>query len=54
MPKKKADSKKDNRVKTAMFLDPKQITALKELQQRTGAPMSESIRRAIDAYLEKQ
>lgn len=50
MAKKK--EQKENRVKTALFLDPRQIMALKALQQAVGVPVSESIRRAIDMYLE--
>lgn len=50
MAKKK--EQKENRVKTALFLEPRQIVALKALQQAVGVPVSESIRRAIDMYLE--
>jgi len=31
-----------------------QIEALQKLQEQTGCPVAESIRRAIDAYLAKQ
>jgi hypothetical protein len=30
-----------------------QIAALQKLQEQTGCPVAESIRRAIDAYLER-
>jgi hypothetical protein len=31
-----------------------QIAALQKLQEQTGCPVAESIRRAIDAYLARQ
>jgi hypothetical protein len=37
-----------------MMLEPVQVEALREIERRTGAPMSEQIRRAIDAYLRSQ
>jgi hypothetical protein len=37
-----------------LMLEPKQIEALREIERRTGAPASEQIRRAIDAYLQTQ
>lgn len=52
MAEKKSKKKDGGRIKTALFLDPKQIEALKSLQDAVGVPMSVSIRRAIDMYLE--
>lgn len=37
-----------------MMLEPKQVDVLREIERRTGARMSEQIRRAIDAYLRSQ
>ena len=45
------DKNKQTKVKTALFLEPRQIAALKAIQQEVGVPMSESVRRAIDKYL---
>lgn len=46
--------KEENKVKTALFLDPNQIAALKNLQQDfPGINMSEHIRRAVSLYLEQ-
>ncbi|MGC1415568.1 MAG: hypothetical protein WA817_09820 [Candidatus Acidiferrum sp.] len=46
--------KEENRVKTALFLNPSQVSALKGLQQSfPGINMSEHIRRAVDLYLEQ-
>jgi hypothetical protein len=43
-----------NKVKTALFLTPTQVKALKDLQLSfPGINMSEHIRRAIDLYLEQ-
>ena len=36
------------------MLEPAQLVALKLIEERTGAPVGEQIRRAIDAYLEVQ
>ena len=47
MDKKKAPKK----IKTALFLEAKQIEDLKAIQKEIGVPMSESVRRAIDKYL---
>lgn len=43
--------KKENRVKTALFLEPRQIKELEAIKKEIGVPMSESVRRAIDKYL---
>ena len=40
--------------RTAMFLKPKQIERLQALSRKTGAPVAELVRRAIDAYLKEQ
>jgi hypothetical protein len=37
-----------------MWLEPKQVEILREIERRTGAPVSEQIRRAIDTYLRTQ
>jgi hypothetical protein len=37
-----------------MVLEPAQIEGLKRVAARTGASMAEQIRRAIDAWLEKE
>jgi hypothetical protein len=34
-----------------MFIEPDQLEALRALQERTGAPIGEHIRRAIAEYL---
>jgi predicted DNA-binding protein len=39
--------------RTNIYLRPDQLTKLKALQRKTGATASESIRRAVDAYLKK-
>jgi hypothetical protein len=31
-----------------------QLAALKKLSERSGAPVSELVRRAVDAYIKKQ
>jgi len=36
-----------------VFLEPKQKQALDKLSAKTGAPVAELIRRAIDAYLKR-
>ena len=37
--------------RTALFLEEEQIEKLKKLSEKTGAPVAELIRRAIDRYL---
>jgi predicted DNA-binding protein len=37
--------------RTALFLKEEQIKKLQMLSERTGAPLAELIRRAIDKYL---
>jgi predicted DNA-binding protein len=37
--------------RTALFLKTEQLTNLQKLSEKTGAPVAELIRRAIDAYL---
>jgi len=39
--------------RTALFLKEAQLKKLEAISQKTGAPVAELIRRAIDAYLEK-
>jgi hypothetical protein len=38
----------------SMMVEPKQIDVLREIERRTGAPISEQIRRAVDAYIATQ
>jgi predicted DNA-binding protein len=45
---------KDAMVRTALFVKSAQINKLQTLSRVTGAPVSELIRRAIDAYLEQR
>ncbi len=35
-------------------IDKEQYKQLKEIKQRTGVPIAETVRRAIDEYLEKR
>jgi hypothetical protein len=44
----------DDRKKFAVWLDKTHLLALRTIQERIGAPISESIRRAISEYLEKE
>jgi predicted DNA-binding protein len=37
--------------RTALFLKERQLDKLQKLSEKTGAPVAELIRRAIDAYL---
>jgi len=37
--------------RTALFLKTEQVKKLQVLSEKTGAPIAELIRRAIDAYL---
>jgi len=37
--------------RTALFLTPEQLDKLAQISKKTGAPVAELIRRAIDAYL---
>lgn len=37
-----------------LLLEPRQIAALEAIEKKTGARLSEQIRRAIDAYLDTQ
>jgi hypothetical protein len=37
--------------RTALFLREKQLEKLQRLSDRTGAPLAELVRRAIDVYL---
>jgi predicted DNA-binding protein len=40
--------------RTALFLKEEQIEKLKKLSEKTGAPVAELIRRAIDKYLHER
>jgi predicted DNA-binding protein len=37
--------------RTALFLKEQQLAKLQTLSEKTGAPIAELVRRAIDAYL---
>jgi hypothetical protein len=43
---------KDTKEKYAVYLDRVVLEKLREYQERVGVPVSESIRRAIAAYVE--
>ncbi len=40
--------------RTALFLKPEQVEKLQALSDKTGAPVAELIRRAIDMYLRQR
>ena len=40
--------------RTALFLKEEQIKKLQKLSEKTGAPVAELIRRAIDKYLHER
>lgn len=40
--------------RTALFLEEEQIKKLQKLSDKTGAPLAELIRRAIDRYLQER
>jgi Ribbon-helix-helix protein, copG family. len=40
--------------RTALFLKAEQVKKLRVLSQKTGAPVAELIRRAIDRYLQER
>lgn len=40
--------------RTALFLKEEQIKKLKKLSDKTGAPVAELVRRAIDRYLQER
>jgi len=40
--------------RTALFLKDDQLTKLQKLSEKTGAPVAELVRRAIDAYLKQR
>jgi predicted DNA-binding protein len=40
--------------RTALFLQEEQIKKLQKLSDKTGAPVAELIRRAIDRYLQER
>ncbi|MGA7766036.1 MAG: ribbon-helix-helix domain-containing protein [Candidatus Sulfotelmatobacter sp.] len=47
-------SKKRNKLRLNIYLDPQQKVKLDALSEKHGAPLSELIRRAIDLYLKKE
>ncbi len=51
--KAKSAMKTDNREKIAVWLDRQALATLRAMQKTLGVPVSESIRRAIAAYLQK-
>lgn len=42
-----------NKIRMNVFLEPAQKQALEKLSAKTGAPVAELIRRAINAYLKR-
>jgi predicted DNA-binding protein len=40
--------------RTALFLKDDQLAKLQKLSDKTGAPVAELVRRAIDAYLKER
>jgi len=46
-------SSKQRKIKTALYLSPKQIKQLKKLALRLDVPMSQLIRQGIDMVLQK-
>ena len=40
--------------RTALFLKEQQLEKLQKLSKKTGAPVAELVRRAIDAYLQSR
>jgi predicted transcriptional regulator len=42
------------RIKTIVHLDPEDRKALERLSEKSGAPLSELIRRAIKAYVKQE
>ena len=40
--------------RTALFLKEEQLEKLQKLSEKTGAPVAELIRRAIDRYLQER
>ena len=40
--------------RTALFLKEDQLRKLQKLSERTGAPVAELVRRAIDKYLQER
>jgi Ribbon-helix-helix domain len=52
--KAKTEPKAETKIKTALFLERRQIEELKAIQVEVGVPISESVRRAINKYLEER
>jgi hypothetical protein len=50
---KKWQTETDQREKYAIWLDKNDLSKLRKQQETVGIPVSESIRRAIKAYLKK-
>jgi len=42
-----------NKIRVNIYLSPKQKLDIEKLSEKTGAPMAELVRRAIDAYLKE-
>jgi hypothetical protein len=40
-----------DKIRFNIYLDPKQLEQLQKLSQKTGAPVAELVRRAVDKYL---
>jgi hypothetical protein len=43
-----------NKQRFQVFLDMKQLTAMRRIEDKTGAPVAAQIRLAVDAWLAKQ
>jgi hypothetical protein len=52
MAKKTVSTKTETREKYALWLDNSVLKRLRDYQQDVGVPVSVSVRKAIDAYLE--
>ena len=52
--KTKTKTETETKIKTALFLERRQIEELKAIQTEIGVPVSESVRRAINKYLEER
>ena len=42
------------KIRMIVQFEKKQVEALKKIQEKTGAPIAELVRRAVNMYLEKQ
>jgi len=51
--RERSKTKTADREKIAVWLDRSSLDTLREIQQDIGVPVSEQIRRAVTAYIEK-